>query len=281
MHFGGTNIKISFQFLSTIWWFLRDISLLKKMCVNMELSDEVILFKENLESQKVLELELFKLSMLLSYNSEGNLAQLERESKQVRRQLHDIVASTASQKCLAMFRTNDKCTEAVIMLRNQFLNLKKMAINYCRKEKLYIPQKEIENLENDCKGIKTASDNYFRNILFTNMATVVWDQLVQKPIDNEELKVALFSFEIHHNKINKLQDKINQLYLDINRMQRHRQAYFNMELEIAKLNKLKASCLKLFSFRSCLRTIRRLTNGRCTQAVDVHMVMMVKSDKNV
>ena len=30
------------------------------------------------------------------------------------------------------------------------------------------------------------------------------------------------------------------------------------------------------SLRSCLRTIRRLTNGRCTQAIDVHMMIMIE-----
>ena len=73
----------------------------------MELSDEVILFKENLDYIEILKLKVFNLSMLLSYNSKGNLAQFQRESKKIGCQMHHIKASSVMQKCLVMFRTND------------------------------------------------------------------------------------------------------------------------------------------------------------------------------
>ena len=79
--------------------------------------------------------------------------------------------------------------------------------------------------------------------------------------------------------MNSLQDQIIQLTFDINRMNCNSQVYDQIKSEIIHKNELKAEGLSSFPLRSCLRTIRRLTNGRCTQAIDVHMVMMVKSDK--
>ena len=198
--------------------------------------------------------------MLLLYNSKGNLAQLQREFKKIKSQLHDIVASTASQKCLAMFRTDDKCTEAVIMLRKHFLNLRKMAINHCRKKKLYILQKEIEKLENDYKIIASTNDNRLKSDVISNMATVVWAHLTKTLIDNDQLKVALSSFEIHHNKMFDLENKTVQFLLEVKRMQGNSQAYDDIKNKIASMMKLKSVLLNSFSFRSFLRTIRRLTN---------------------
>ena len=249
------------------------------MSANMELSEEVILFKENFEYINILELKLFKLSMLLSYNSNGNHAQLERDSKQVRRQLSDFRASTSLQKSFAMIRTNGKCTEAVILFREQFLNLKKSAINHCREKNLYIPQKELEKLKKDYRRIKIANEDYFTTILFTNMATIVWDQLVQKPNDDDELKVALCSFEIYHNKLDYFQDKINQLTIDINRINCNSPEHHQIERKIVLMIKKRDTVLNSFEARSCLRSIRRLTNGISKQAVDVRLVMMIKSVK--
>ena len=81
--------------------------------------------------------------MLTSYNSKVNFAQIGREFEQVRNQIIDALASTAMQKCLVIFKTDEKCTEAVIIFREQNLNLNISKTNHCREEKLYIPQKEI------------------------------------------------------------------------------------------------------------------------------------------
>ena len=256
-----------------------DILLLKKMTANLEFSDNINLLKEKLEIITFLEFKLFKLSMLLSYDPKENLAELGRESKQVARQAFDFQASTEMQKCLAMLKTEDKHTEAIIILREQILNLKKSQINHCREEKFYIPQNEIEKLENDYKIFESTNENIWISSLFSNMATVVWDQLVQKPIDDEELKVALCSFEIHFNKIYNLHDNINQLSLNFNRMQGNSKAYNHFISEIASMNELQVSFLNSFSLRSSLRTIRRLTNGKCTQAIDIYMVMEANSIK--
>ena len=68
------------------------------------------------------------------------------------------------------------------------------------------------------------------------MATVVWDQLIQKPIDDDKLKVALCLFEIRHKKIELYEKKIFKLTLKINRMQSNSQAYDQMESKIESIN---------------------------------------------
>ena len=110
-----------------------------------------------------------------------------------------------------MFKTYNKCTKAVIIYHQHYLSLIKSQINNCLEEKLYIPRKEVVKLENDYKRIEFPNVILLKSFLFSNMATVVWDQLVQNPVGDEELKVALYSFELPYNRINNFQDQIIKL----------------------------------------------------------------------
>ena len=102
-----------------------DLSKLKKILAKSELIDELNFSKKSLKYNNISELELFQLSMLRSYNSQGNLAQLGRECKQIRKHISVSKASVAKQKGIEIIETDDKNTEAVIIFHEQMLNLKK------------------------------------------------------------------------------------------------------------------------------------------------------------
>ena len=103
------------------------------------------------------------------------------------------------------------------------------------------------------------------------------DHLVQKPTDDEELKVALCLFEIYHNKVDYFQDEINQLTIVINRINCNSLVNNHIGSKIVSIYKEMDTVLNSLEARSCLRTIRRLTNGICKQAVDVRLMMIIKS----
>ena len=82
-------------------------------------------------------------------------------------------ASTAMRKYLVRFKTYEKCTKAFVIYHQQHLILKRSQIKYFREERLYIPQKEIEKLENNYKTVELTNVNFLKSFLFSNMATVV------------------------------------------------------------------------------------------------------------
>ena len=76
-------------------------------------------------------------------------------------------------------------------------------------------------------------------------------------------------FEIRHTNIDDFQDKVIKLSLNINRIDYNSQLDNSIESKTVIINEKKVRVLNYFLVRSCIRTVRRLTNERYTQTVDI------------
>ena len=196
------------------------------------------------------------------------------------------------QKCMLKIQSFGNSSRAVVVFLRLSLDLVEKVINHCQVNRFKIVEKETELEENiKClekskieihvllKDDKHSNRKSFYDEMVANIAYNVANLLVNQPIDNDDLKVALCIYEIYCEKIDFGIYKIVQLKLCKGRESRESIAYENTCEEISVLQADGKTLRESLQFRSCLRTIQRLTNGHCPQAVNIRLMMLIQNNE--
>ena len=196
------------------------------------------------------------------------------------------------QNCMLKIQTFGNSSRAVVVFLRLSLDLVEKVINHCQVNRFKIVEKETELEENiKClekskieihvllKDDKHSNRKSFYDEMVANIAYNVANLLVNQPIDNDELKVALCVYEIYCEKIDFGIYKIVQLKLCKGRESRESITYENTCEEISVLQEDGKTLRESLQFRSCLRTIQRLTNGHCPQAVNIRLMMLIQNNE--
>ena len=251
--------------------------------------EELTLFKENYEEITCLGLKIFKLKTSTLFGLNTN-QQLQQQIDQAEGDIVKVLARTTMQNCLQKIKSCNTGSRALDVILRLSLDLLENKINYGREVQCKVVEEESETLE---KEIETIESNkiemmnvlndenhpersfYLANVV-ENVAENVVELLVNNPIDDDELKVALSVFEIHYGNIDVLDYEILEQKLSKKLLPAESMVYSEIPEILSNLEADEEAYRDSCGFRSCLRTIQRLTNGKCTQVVDVRLMMLIK-----
>ena len=257
----------------------------------MDIKDEELaLFKENFKEIDNLLLKILKLNTAKLYSqNEHNQQQIH----QARLEIVKIFASTRIQNCMEKIKSCGNSSRAVDVLLRLKLDLIEKEIEHCREIQLKVVEDEPGQLERQIKFLEdkkiqvelaiTDANHPYREHCLHAFDMVIAKNVAKlnafQPIDDDDLKVALCIFEIQYQKINFCWRQIFKLklYKDRKPLERHG----NILYEISKVKKDTDNYRDSFELRSCFRTIKRLTNGKCTQVGDVRLMMNIQTKQAI
>ena len=242
---------------------------------------ELTLFKENYEEINIIELKIFEFQRYSGLDFDEQIDQAEEE-------IIEIQARTEMQNCMQKTESFGNSSRAVDAFVRISLDLIEMEIKHCRDVPLQVAEeesikREMENLE--ARKIKTEfvlndashpeRKKYYIQMV-QNIAVTLPMVLDDCPVHDEQLKIALCIFEIHYRKVDIINIEIVKLTLSKERELHESSAYKHIIDEISDLELEKEIHRESLQFRSSLRRIQRLTNGNCTQAVDIRLFMLIQ-----
>ena len=253
--------------------------------------EELELFKDNYKEIHILELKIFQLytgkfcGLRINQHSQQQIDQADGE-------ILEILARTKMQSIMQKITRCGNSSRSVDVILRLSLELVEKEIKHCRivhfevvkkKKELKTLEREIERLENkkieimhvihDTNHSKRA--DYLLEIV-KHFARRVAKQLVREPINDDELKVALCIFEIQYHKVDSCNKQMLKLELSKEFKIHGSIAYKHIVNEMEDLDIEIEIHRESLVLRSCLRTIQRLTNGNCTAAVNVRLMMLVR-----
>ena len=261
------------------------------MSVTEELYDEVLtLFKNNCEEINVLKLKMYKLYTDEMYGLTTN-GKLQQQIHQLQGEILRVLARTTMQSCMQKIKNIDNSSGAVNVFVRLSLELVEKKMKHCREIQFKVVEKEpgtlareYERLENEKMEIelvlKDANHPERGKCLIEmvkNIAKTVAKLNFDPAADDDELKVALCLFELHYDMVDFYKLKIEGLKCCKEREPRESISHENILNEILNHETAEKHHRESTEFRSCLRTIRRLTNGNCTRAVDVRLMMLMQN----
>ena len=251
--------------------------------------EELTLFEGHYEELMFLELKIFKLSRDKLYGINAN-RDLQQVTNKVGAEYVKVVARSTMQTCLQKVKNCNNSSRAVDVALRLSLDFLKRKLNHLQEVQLQVVEKgfgtiekEIEILEN--KQIKFVNvlheinhpkrANYLL-VLVQSFAENVAKVLAIDPVDDDELKVALCTFELYYRKLDLCSYEILEQKLSKGRVPAESVAYRKMLKSISSLKTFQKSCHNSYEFRLCLRTFKRLTNGDGSQIVDVRLMMLIQ-----
>ena len=250
--------------------------------------EELALYKENLKEINALKLKIFQLYTAklcdLSIKREIN-----KKIEQAEGEIVKILARTTMQNCMQKIDNCNNSSPAVDVFLQLSLELVEKQIKHCREVQLKVLEEESGTLEGEIGNfekmkveillvINDANHPKRKDYLFEivhNITLNVADLLVNHPIDDDNLKVALCLFELLYDQVDECDYEIVMLKICRRRHSRESIAYANYQNEISELKKRKKQLRESLAFRACLRTNQRLTDGNCVQLVEVRLWMVL------
>ena len=262
------------------------------MSVTGDLNDEELtLFKRNFKEINILELKISKLFMAKWYDT-SNIHKFCQQMDQAEDEIIEVLAQTTMQNCMQKIESYGKSSRAVDVFLQLSLDLVKKQIKHCQEVQVNIFEEESENFERKLQSFENKKieivfvlndtnhpkrDDYLFEMV-ENIAQSVAKLLVNETIDDDELKVALCIFELQYEKLDLNDYLILGLKLSKGREPYESIAHKNILDEISNLEMFGEVFRESVEFRSRLRTIQRLTNGNCTQVVDVRLMMLIQKN---
>ena len=248
---------------------------------------ELTLIKENFKEINNLELKKFKLNTNKSYGLNTN-QELQQKIDQADVEIKEVRARTTRQICMQKVEGFDNSSRVLDAFLRLSLDLVEKKIVYCREIQFKISEKEQKTLKREIGLLESKAfkivlllndTNHPDRKLYSlemvrNFAWIVAKLLVNQPIEDDELKMALYMFEIKFHKVDFCNYQIVKLILSKGRELRDSIAYKNIANEISILDIEGSSHRESNELRSSLRTIQRLTNGNCKHLVDLRLVMV-------
>ena len=260
------------------------------MQVALDLCDEELtLFKENYEEINTLQLKILKLYTAKRHDP-SKIRQFRQQIDQAEGEIVEVLARTKMQNCLRKIDSCDDSSRAVDVFLRLSLDLVKKQVKHCQEVQIKcdveasgISERQIGHYEKKKTEIEIVlydgnhpkRKDYLFKIVW-NIARNVAQLNANHSIDDNELKVALCIFEIQCDKLDDWKYRIEKLKISKLRERRESIEYKNIKDEISSLETNGETYRKSIEFRSCLRTIRRLTYGKCTHVVDVRLRMLIQ-----
>ena len=233
---------------------------------------------------------IFKLytDKLYSLNTHQNH---QREFEKATGDIVKVQARTTMQNHLQKIKSCNTGSRAVdILLRGKFDLLEKQIKHY-QEVQFKIAEKESEALDRKFERLKKKQIKIMHVLHDTNHHTRaeylleivanftenVAKLLVNQPIDDDELKVTLCIFQTQYYDVDDYDFEIFELILSKRRVGAESSDYRKIEDKISNLKKEREKIVESLEFQSCLRTIQKLISGKCTQVLDVRLMMPLQN----
>ena len=235
--------------------------------------EELTLFEENYEEIFSLKLKIFKLHTDKLYGLNVN-QHLQQEIKKAKEDIVKVQARTTMQNHLQKIESCNNSFRAVDIFLQFKLDLVEKEIKYYQEVKLETVDEKCGTLEREIERLENKQINIIHVLMDNNhhkregylleimgsFAENVAKLLVNQPIDEDELKVALCIFEIQNEEIDDCDYKNFELGLYKAGVPEQSNAYRKIVDETSDLESEVKTIRESLNFRSTLRTIQRLTN---------------------